>query len=50
MKGGTVVRLFSNRAEDIAALCANAAAYAAPQPNTAPLQPWPDPVGGFRIR
>ena len=36
--GGTVVRLFSHRAEDIAALCANAAAYAAPQPNTTPLR------------
>ena len=50
VKGGTVVRLFSHRAEDIAALCANAAAYAAPQPNTAPLEPWPEPIGGFRIR
>ncbi len=50
VKGGTVVRLFSHRAEDIAALCANAAAYAAPQPNTAPLKPWPEPIGGFRIR
>ena len=50
VKAGVVVRLFSHRAADIAALCANAAAYAAPQPNTAALQPWPDPVGGFRIR
>lgn len=50
LKGGTVVRLFSHRAADIAALCANAAAYAAPQPNTAPLEPWPEPVGGFRVR
>ncbi len=50
VKGGTVVRLFSHRAEDIAALCANAAAYAARQPNTTPLEPWPEPVGGFRIR
>lgn len=50
VKGGTVVRLFSHRAKDIAALCSNAAAYAAPQPNTALLEPWPEPVGGFRIR
>ena len=50
VKGGTVVRLFSHRAADIAALCANAAAYAAPQPNTAPLEPWPEPAGGLRIR
>ena len=50
VKGGQIVRLFSSRAEDVAARCANAAAYAAPQPNTALLQPWPEPVGGFRIR
>ena len=49
-RGGQVIRLFSHRAADIAALCANAAAYTAPQPNTAPLEPWPDPVGGFKIR
>ena len=48
--GGVVVRIFSHRAADIAALCLNAAAYAAPQPNTASLTPWPDPAGGFRIR
>lgn len=50
VRGGTVVRLFSHLAADIAALCVNAAAYVSPQPNTAPLEPWPDPVGGFRIR
>lgn len=50
VKGGPVVRLFSHRADDIAALCANAAAYATPQPNTALLEPWPEPVGGFRVR
>lgn len=50
VKDGVVVRLFSHRAADLAARCANATAYAAPQPNTAPLEPWPDPVGGFRIR
>lgn len=50
VRGGTVVRLFSKRAEDIAARCANAAAYATPQPNTSPLKEWPSPVGGFRTR
>ena len=48
--GGQVVRLFSSKAADIAALCTNAAAYASPQPNTAPLTPWPEPSGGFVIR
>ena len=49
-KGGIVVRIFSHRAADVAALCLNAAAYAAPQPDTASLTPWPDPSGGFKIR
>ncbi len=48
--GGQVVRIFSHRAADIAMLCANAAAYIAPQPNTTLLQPWPDPVGGLKVR
>ena len=50
LKGGQVVRLFSHRAADLAAFCVNAAAYAAPQANTAPLEPWPEPAGGCRIR
>jgi hypothetical protein len=50
LEGGTIVRLFSHRAEDIAAVCANAAAYAAPQPNTALLEPWPEPADGYKIR
>ena len=49
-KGGQVVRLFSPKAQDISTLCPNAAAYAVPQPNTALLEPWPEPVGGFKIR
>lgn len=48
--GGRVVRLFSSRAEDVAARCVNASAYAAPQPNTSLLEPWPEPAGGFNIR
>ena len=48
--GGQIVRLFSSQAADVAALCANAAAYASPQPNTAPLTPWPEPRGGYGIR
>jgi hypothetical protein len=49
IKGGQIIRLFSNRAADLAALCTNAAAYAAPQPNTTPLEPWPAPPGGYKI-
>jgi len=47
---GQVVRLFSVRAEDLLARCSNAASYAQPHPNVAPLVPWPDPVGGFKLR
>jgi hypothetical protein len=42
--------LFSSRAQDLAARASNAAAYAAPPGDVAPLQPWPEPVGGYRLR
>jgi len=47
---GTLIRLFSNRAEDLCASAVNAAAYAEPDERVAPLAPWPDPVGGFALR
>ncbi|WP_322107018.1 hypothetical protein [Paraburkholderia sp. J41] len=47
---GYVVRIFSADAADLLALAGNAAAYATPNPDVAPLAPWPDPVGGFRLR
>lgn len=50
VRGGQVIRLFSARTEDLAALAVNAASYASDQPNVALLEPWPDPVGGFKIR
>lgn len=49
-KAGTVVRIFSNRASDLAAQAANGSAYADGAPELAPIVPWPDPVGGFRLR
>ncbi|TWG99519.1 hypothetical protein L598_001400000570 [Mesorhizobium sp. J18] len=49
-KGGRATRILSTRSEDLNALCSNAASYAEPHPNVALLEPWPDPVGGFRIR
>jgi len=47
---GVVVRLFSNRATDLADAAINADAYAVPDPRVTPLEPWPDPVGGFALR
>ncbi len=49
-EGGEVVRLFTTASADLAALCSNAETYAAPAPSIPPLERWPDPVGGFRVR
>jgi hypothetical protein len=48
--GGRLVRMFTPRAEDLAAKCVNAAAFAEPDPRIPPLQDWPTPPDGFRIR
>lgn len=50
LKGGRLLRLFTTRSADLAALCANAEAYAEDDPNVAPFQAWPDPVGGRAVR
>lgn len=47
---GQVVRVFSHRAADLLALAGNAADYAQPTPEVAPLVPWPTPADGFRLR
>jgi hypothetical protein len=47
---GPVIRVFSSAAEDLRDAALNAAAYAVPDPRCAPLDPWPDPVDGFRLR
>ncbi len=47
---GYVARVFSSRASDLASSAANAALYAQGAAEVAPLAPWPDPPGGFRLR
>ncbi|WP_213450561.1 cupin domain-containing protein [Rhizomonospora bruguierae] len=47
---GTLIRLFSARADDLREGALNAGAYAEPDQRAAPLEPWPDPVGGFALR
>lgn len=48
--GGWVYRIFSRRAEDLAARASNARDYPVGLADTAPLQDWPEPVDGFRLR
>jgi hypothetical protein len=47
---GTVVRVFSSRAADLLAAAVNAEVYAQGAPEVAPLEPWPQPEGGCRLR
>jgi mannose-6-phosphate isomerase-like protein (cupin superfamily) len=47
---GRIVRIFSNRVDDMARLAANAATYADGAAEVAPLEPWPTPLGGFKLR
>jgi mannose-6-phosphate isomerase-like protein (cupin superfamily) len=47
---GRVFRLFSHRADDLAALASNRQDFAQRNPTVAPLVPWPTPADGFRLR
>jgi hypothetical protein len=49
-QAGVLVRVFSPRNTDLAALAPNAASYRQAYARIPPFQAWPDPPGGFRIR
>jgi mannose-6-phosphate isomerase-like protein (cupin superfamily) len=46
----TVTRLFDHRSQDVLDQAVNGAAYSEPDARVAPLVPWPEPVGGHRVR
>lgn len=48
--GGWLYRIFSRRADDLAAQATNAPDYANATADVAPLVDWPAPVGGYRLR
>lgn len=48
--GGNVVRIFSPRATDIAALAANRDAFAGPHPTVPEFAAWPEPPDGPKVR
>jgi hypothetical protein len=50
VKGGRIVRFITERSTDVAAKASNAKEYTKRNPSIPPLQSWPDPVGGFKIR
>ena len=49
-EAGQIVRVFSSKASDLLNASVNAATYADGAPEITPNVPWPDPIGGFRLR
>jgi hypothetical protein len=47
---GLITRVFSVRADDLAKLASNASTYAQGAPSVDPMEDWPMPVGGYKIR
>lgn len=45
-----LVRVFTGRATDLLERCSNTTSYAEAHPHVAPLEPWPDPPGGYKVR
>ena len=49
-KPGRLVRLVTSRAGDLVAKCANEASYREAHPNIPPLEAWPVPMDGYKVR
>ncbi|WP_043929908.1 hypothetical protein [Bacillus sp. EB01] len=49
-KGGKVIRLFSSENKDLENLPYNKESYRNPNPHVAPINPWPEPEGGYKVR
>jgi hypothetical protein len=47
---GRLIQIFTSLTPDLVERCPNADSYATPHENVAALEPWPDPVGGFKLR
>lgn len=50
LENGWVHRIFSCQAEDLLAIATNRDAYTEPNPAVAPLETWPEAVGGYKLR
>ncbi|PQA86420.1 hypothetical protein [Hyphococcus luteus] len=47
---GAIWRLITTQSADLVEKCPNKGDYKEPDPNVAPFEAWPEPVGGHRIR
>lgn len=47
---GLIARVITSKAQDLLSKAWNNATYADGAPEVAPVAPWPDPVGGFKLR
>ncbi|CAN7705395.1 hypothetical protein [Neorhizobium sp. LjRoot104] len=49
-KGGSIVRLFTPKSEDLASIASNADAFLGAHPNVPPFEAWPEPPGGLKLK